>query len=734
MFGRTCQTARSVATQEISSRRFLDLSAPLLSLRDGNSLRKFIQSQALPNVQQLVLPARFSEPKQCLLAILKQFPGLCMIPSQIEELNVKVSEYIHLFPGLKFLNAPGDCLGELLILTKSAGAVANVEELTGKLCSKEEWAGASFHNFRKLKMLRIVVERESASLYDFVDDYCSASVVSDRALVLNVVGKVLLLDLCRIKSSCEKHQVKFGIEIALFNTDDGMLDFVRDDVTVLTLTTGQNEYLEYDDGYDEDFWAVTLDLVINLFHSKLKVSSVLFKNIIKSRSMVLLKAYAEELNESEITVLMTGNYLVGAQQTFFLEDNCQLQEEMPTELKFRCVKPVCGGDTAHEVHQGELRIGDWLAAVNISGIDCLSDSPTSETVFVSALILLSLVLVTALVLWFKRVSCEAPGEHSMFSGFSMRRLCNSAEMHIYDQGALERKQPLKQGFHGTIFEGVLQLGRGNSRIVALKQLKSTENSEHLRAEAEIMTALEHPNIVECIGLSIINRKPEMLIMPFFKNGDLRSFVSRYPPTMSFAVKVFIDIAEGISHLSAMGVVHRDLAARNILLTDALGAKITDFGLASRLENDGSTSLKNIKVAIRWLAIECFKDKRYTAASDIWSFGIVMWEVFSRGMMPYPAIGDDDIIEHILDGHHNEEPYRVPLWLVAVMKTCWNEAPAERPVIDDLLMTLREEQRGDTLGDYSAMALLMDDYETFQEAEIDEDDKQVLYSNIYSNIP
>ncbi|KAI1307027.1 Tyrosine-protein kinase transforming protein RYK [Halotydeus destructor] len=480
-------------------------------------------------------------------------------------------------------------------------------------------------------------------------------------------------------------------------------------------------------------YARDLDFVIKVFYSQLQVSSVVFKKRIKARNIVLQTSSAEAINDLELLVSVTGRYLVGAEQIFELDGNCDLLHETPTELKFRCSKPDCWEDEPYHVFQGYLRIGDFETFVNVSGVVCVGGTPDNDSVLILAISCVCLAVLFTLVFRFKKVACFGLRERSMLSSFSMRRLWNSIEMDIYDERALQRKQPLKQGFHGTIYEGTLQLRKGTSMAVAMKQLKNSECHEELRAEAEMMACLDHPNIVECIGLSMLNRKPELLIMPLFKNGDLRSFVNRYPPTIGFALKVFIDIAKGVSYLSARGVVHRDLAARNILLTDALGAKIADFGLASNLESDGTASLKNIKVAIRWLAIECFTDKKYTAAADIWSFGIIMWEVFSRGRMPYPEVGDDDIIEHIQDGNQNRQPFGVPDWLMELMDCCWNVTPAERPAIEDILSVFYDQRRNEAQGEYSAMALLMDDYATCHDRDTPIEEEPVLYSNIYVNV-
>ncbi|KAI1307026.1 hypothetical protein HDE_00867 [Halotydeus destructor] len=255
MFSRTCKIAGCVASQELWSRKILDLRAPLLSPRDSKSFLKFIQKQVLPKVQELVLPIRFSEPREYLLATLKQFPGLFMVPLQIHELNIHVAEYIQLFPKLKIVHSPDRTLSDLLDLCRSSGIDSSLEGLTGKMCSKQLKLEASFCFFPKLSMLRLIVESGSTNLYNYVDDYCSTRGIVNCTLILNVVDKVPVLNLTRIRNSCQKNQVTFGIEIVLFNSDDGLLDSFRDNVFAISLTTGQNEYVEYEDGYDDDFWA-----------------------------------------------------------------------------------------------------------------------------------------------------------------------------------------------------------------------------------------------------------------------------------------------------------------------------------------------------------------------------------------------------------------------------------------------------------------------------------------------
>uniref|UniRef100_A0A8C7LNJ3 receptor protein-tyrosine kinase n=1 Tax=Oncorhynchus kisutch TaxID=8019 RepID=A0A8C7LNJ3_ONCKI len=160
--------------------------------------------------------------------------------------------------------------------------------------------------------------------------------------------------------------------------------------------------------------------------------------------------------------------------------------------------------------------------------------------------------------------------------------------------------------------------------------------------------------------------------------------------------VSYQVAQGMDFLASKNCIHRDVAARNVLLTDGHVAKICDFGLARDIENDSNYVVKgNARLPVKWMAPESIFDCVYTVQSDVWSYGILLWEVFSLGKSPYPNIVvDTRFYKMIKDGCHMSQPDFAPPEIYTIMKMCWNMEPTVRPTfstIGQLIQSLLPDQ-------------------------------------------
>ncbi|XP_072166638.1 tyrosine-protein kinase CSK-like [Diadema setosum] len=247
------------------------------------------------------------------------------------------------------------------------------------------------------------------------------------------------------------------------------------------------------------------------------------------------------------------------------------------------------------------------------------------------------------------------------------------------------KNELKLGEEiGHGFFGAVRVGEYKNKKVAVKViLGNNEAAQSIISEASIMTQLRHPNLVALIGVVPDNPNGISIILEFMAKGNLLDYVrsrGRSVITKKLQLKFSLDIVAGMVYLEQKTFVHRDLAARNILISEDDIAKVSDFGLAQ----DSSTQLGvGGKIPVKWTAPEAYKDKKFTTKSDVWSFGILLWELFSFGRVPYPRVPADDVMAFLYDGNTMATPGENCKDVHRLMQLCWNLNPEKRPKFVEL---------------------------------------------------
>uniref|UniRef100_A0A3P8XQ62 Ephrin type-A receptor 6 n=1 Tax=Esox lucius TaxID=8010 RepID=A0A3P8XQ62_ESOLU len=266
------------------------------------------------------------------------------------------------------------------------------------------------------------------------------------------------------------------------------------------------------------------------------------------------------------------------------------------------------------------------------------------------------------------------------------------------------------GEFGEVCSGRLRTPGKRETAVAIKTLKGgyveRQRRDFLR-EASIMGQFDHPNIIRLEGVVTKSKElhgkflflsspplsppPVMIVVEYMENGSLDSFLRNHDGhfTVIQLVGMLRGIASGMKYLSDMGYVHRDLAARNILVNSNLVCKVSDFGLSRVLEDDPEAAYTTTggKIPIRWTAPEAISYRKFSSASDAWSYGIVMWEVMSYGERPYWEMSNQDVILSIEEGYRLPAPMGCPVALHQLMLHCWQKERSQRPKFIDMVSFL-----------------------------------------------
>ncbi|XP_031418675.1 tyrosine-protein kinase Lyn isoform X2 [Clupea harengus] len=224
----------------------------------------------------------------------------------------------------------------------------------------------------------------------------------------------------------------------------------------------------------------------------------------------------------------------------------------------------------------------------------------------------------------------------------------------------------------------------NSTKVAVKTLKQgTMSVEAFMEEANLMKTLQHERLVRLYAV-VTKIQPIYIITEYMSNGSLLDFLKsdtgckqQLPKLIDFSAQ----IAEGMAYIEKKNYIHRDLRAANVLVSDSLLCKIADFGLARVIEDDQYTAREGAKFPIKWTAPEAINYGSFTIKSDMWSFGVLLYEIITFGKIPYPGMSNGEVMTSMQRGYRMPKPENCPAELYEIMMTCWKDKPDDRPTFD-----------------------------------------------------
>nr|XP_053654657.1 ALK tyrosine kinase receptor-like [Cherax quadricarinatus] len=281
--------------------------------------------------------------------------------------------------------------------------------------------------------------------------------------------------------------------------------------------------------------------------------------------------------------------------------------------------------------------------------------------------------------------------------------CTIKDLREIPRENLTLVKALGQGAFGEVYQGYLKNYAGDSvempvAVKTLPEMSSNQAEMDFLMEALIMSKFAHPNIVHFIGVCF-NKLPRFIVLELLSGGDLKSFLREARPkpdrpsalTMRDLLTCAMDVAKGCEYLEEKHFIHRDIAARNCLLTTkgpGRVVKIADFGMARDIyRNDYYRKGGKAMLPVKWMPPEAFLDGIFTSKTDIWSFGVLLWEVMSLGYMPYPGRGNQEVMQLVTNGGRLEPPTNCPGPVYRIMTQCWHPIPDERPSFTTILERL-----------------------------------------------
>uniref|UniRef100_H0VXM2 non-specific protein-tyrosine kinase n=1 Tax=Cavia porcellus TaxID=10141 RepID=H0VXM2_CAVPO len=267
---------------------------------------------------------------------------------------------------------------------------------------------------------------------------------------------------------------------------------------------------------------------------------------------------------------------------------------------------------------------------------------------------------------------------------------------VFDRSSVQLLKRLGTGQFGEVWEGLWN----NTVSVAVKTLKpGSMDPKKFLGEAEIMKTLRHPKLIQLYAVCS-SEEPIYIITELLRHGSLREYLQIDAGSkihLAQQVDMATQVASGMAYLELNNYIHRDLAARNVLVGEHNIYKIADFGLARILKVDNEDMYKmkdQEKLPIKWTAPEALQNNTFSIKSDVWSFGILLYEIITYGKVPYSGKTHNEVVLMLRQNYRLPQPPNCPQKFYNIMMECWHENPKERPTFERLHLTFEDYFQAD----------------------------------------
>ncbi|NXA23564.1 INSR protein, partial [Ibidorhyncha struthersii] len=404
-----------------------------------------------------------------------------------------------------------------------------------------------------------------------------------------------------------------------------------------------------------------------------------------------------EVNYGRLGEAEEAHYCV-SRKHFASEQGCKLRGLQPGNYSVRIRATSLAGN------------GSWTEPTYFYVADYLNAQPNIAVIIVPIIfaIIIAGIIGAAYVLVKKR---QTEGPTGPLYASSNPEYISASDVYVPDEWEVPRDKitllrELGQGSFGMVYEGIAKdivKGEPETRVAVKTVNESASLRERIEFlnEASVMKGFSCHHVVRLLGV-VSKGQPTLVVMELMAHGDLKSYLrslrpdaennpGRPPPTLREMIQMAAEIADGMAYLNAKKFVHRDLAARNCMVAEDFTVKIGDFGMTRDIyETDYYRKGGKGLLPVRWMAPESLKDGVFTAYSDVWSFGVVLWEISSLAEQPYQGLSNEQVLKFVMDGGYLDQPDNCPERLHSLMQMCWQYNPKMRPTFIEIIEMLKED--------------------------------------------